>query len=46
VRLGETVRLTAPPTTRPADDPAVQAAMQYLRDRNLGGKVALAGRRR
>jgi carboxyl-terminal processing protease len=26
-----------------ADDPAVQAALQYLRDRSLGTQVALAG---
>ena len=28
-----------------ADDPAVQAALQYLRDRSLGTQVALAGSR-
>jgi len=30
-------------TTQPGDDPAVQAALQYLRDRSLGTQVALAG---
>ena len=29
--------------TAPAADPAVQAALQYLRDRSLGTQVALAG---
>jgi carboxyl-terminal processing protease len=30
-------------TVQPADDPVVQAALQYLRDRSLGRQVALAG---
>ena len=33
------------PATVPAADPAVQAALQYLRDRSLGTQVALAGER-
>jgi len=36
----------ADPPLAPAADPAVRAALQYLRDRNLAGtQVALAGRR-
>jgi len=31
------------PTRDAAADPAVQAALQYLRDRSLGTQVALAG---
>jgi len=33
----------AEPPDDPVDDPAVQAALQYLRDRSLGTQVALAG---
>jgi len=33
----------ASPTRDAASDPAVQAALQYLRDRSLGTQVALAG---
>lgn len=35
--------VTAPPGRDAATDPAVQAAVQYLRDRSLGTQVALAG---
>ena len=36
------VACRAPPGAEPAGDPAVQAALQYLRDRGLGPQVALA----
>jgi C-terminal processing protease CtpA/Prc len=38
---------TLAPASNPRDaasDPAVQAAVQYLRDRSLGTQVALAGK--
>lgn len=35
--------VAAPPVRDAATDPAVQAAVQYLRDRSLGTQVALAG---
>jgi carboxyl-terminal processing protease len=38
-----TVLRPAPPARDAATDPAVQAALQYLRDRSLGTQVALAG---
>jgi carboxyl-terminal processing protease len=42
VLLADALR-TGPTAAEPADDPAVQAALQYLRDRSLGTQVALAG---
>jgi carboxyl-terminal processing protease len=45
VRLGDVVRAPAPAPADPAGDPAVQAALQYLRDRSLDGQVALAAPR-
>jgi carboxyl-terminal processing protease len=43
VLLTDAQRLAPPAAAQPADDPAVQAALQYLRDRSLGTQVALAG---
>jgi carboxyl-terminal processing protease len=43
VLLADALRVGRPPATETADDPAVQAALQYLRDRGLGRQVALAG---
>jgi carboxyl-terminal processing protease len=45
VRLGDVVRAPAAAPADPAGDPAVQAALQYLRDRSLDGQVALAAPR-
>jgi carboxyl-terminal processing protease len=45
VQLAEALRRGTPGAAEPADDPAVQAALQYLRDRSLGTQVALAGGR-
>jgi carboxyl-terminal processing protease len=43
VLLTDAQRLAPPAAAHPADDPAVQAALQYLRDRSLGRQVALVG---
>jgi hypothetical protein len=43
VLLADGPRAGPPGAAQPADDPAVQAALQYLRDRSLGTQVALAG---
>jgi carboxyl-terminal processing protease len=43
VLLAEALRPGAVAAGEPAGDPAVQAALQYLRDRSLGTQVALAG---
>jgi NADH:ubiquinone oxidoreductase subunit 5 (subunit L)/multisubunit Na+/H+ antiporter MnhA subunit len=43
VLLADALRVGPPPATETAGDPAVQAALQYLRDRGLGRQVALAG---
>ena len=43
VLLAEALRPGAVDAEEPAGDPAVQAALQYLRDRSLGTQVALAG---
>jgi carboxyl-terminal processing protease len=43
VLLAEALRPGADAAAAPAGDPAVQAALQYLRDRGLGTQVALAG---
>jgi carboxyl-terminal processing protease len=43
VLLAGALQPESPATVQPADDPAVQAALQYLRDRSLGTQVALAG---
>jgi carboxyl-terminal processing protease len=43
VLLGAAQRSRPLAADQPADDPAVQAALQYLRDRSLGTQVALAG---
>jgi carboxyl-terminal processing protease len=43
VRLGDTLRAGAE-SSPPDNDPSVQTALQYLRDRGLGRQVALAGR--
>jgi carboxyl-terminal processing protease len=43
VVLAGVLRPGSPVTAQPGDDPAVQAALQYLRDRSLGTQVALAG---
>jgi carboxyl-terminal processing protease len=43
VLLAGALQPESPATAQPADDPAVQAALQYLRDRSLGTQVALAG---
>ena len=43
VRLADGPRAGPPGAAQPADDPAVLAALQYLRDRSLGTQVALAG---
>jgi carboxyl-terminal processing protease len=42
VRLAETPPLRPASTAEPVGDPAVQSALQYLRDRGLGQQVALA----
>jgi carboxyl-terminal processing protease len=43
VALAGAVRLEEAAATEATADPAVQAALQYLRDRSLGTQVALAG---
>jgi carboxyl-terminal processing protease len=43
VLLPDAPRVSPPSAAQPAADPAVQAALQYLRDRSLGTQVALAG---
>ncbi len=43
VLLGDELRAAAAAGAEPAADPAVQTALQYLRDRGLGTQVALAG---
>jgi len=43
VLLSDALRVAPPAAAEPAGDPAVQAALQYLRDRGLGTQVALAG---
>jgi carboxyl-terminal processing protease len=43
VLLADALRPAPPAMAQPGDDPAVQAALQYLRDRSLGTQVALAG---
>jgi len=45
VLLTDAQRSRPPAAAQPSDDPAVQAALQYLRDRSLGTQVALAGER-
>jgi carboxyl-terminal processing protease len=45
VRLGDARRPPAPAEAGSSGDPAVQAAVQYLRDRGLDGQVALATKR-
>jgi carboxyl-terminal processing protease len=43
VLLGDELRAADKGRAEPAADPAVQSALQYLRDRGLGTQVALAG---
>jgi carboxyl-terminal processing protease len=43
VLLGDELRAAVAAGAEPAADPAVQTALQYLRDRGLGTQVALAG---
>jgi len=43
VQLGDALRAGAEPSSL-AEDPAVQTALQYLRDRGLGRQVASAGK--
>jgi carboxyl-terminal processing protease len=43
VLLADALRPGTVAAAEPAGDPAVQAALQYLRDRGLGTQVALAG---
>jgi carboxyl-terminal processing protease len=45
VRLGDARYPPAPVAAGPSADPAVQTALQYLRDRGLDGQVALATKR-
>ena len=45
VRLGGLAHAPVAAAAGPAGDPAVQAAVQYLRDRGLEGQVALASKR-
>ena len=45
VRLGGARYPPAPVAAGPSADPAVQTALQYLRDRSLDGQVALATKR-
>jgi C-terminal processing protease CtpA/Prc len=45
VRLAGLAHAPVPGKAGPAGDPAVQAAVQYLRDRGLDGQVALASKR-
>ena len=45
VRLGDARNPPAPVAAGPSADPAVQTALQYLRDRSLDGQVALATKR-
>ncbi len=45
MRLGDAAHPPVPAAGGPDGDPAVQAAVQYLRDRGLDGQVALAGTR-